>query len=75
MGARNRETIVRNFVERYGIERLRRLVDLLAESASGQDIATEFAVSRERVRQWKNAFGEVVTIYQVHAEVRAALLK
>jgi hypothetical protein len=30
-------------------------------------------VSRERVRQWKNTFGTVVTLYQVHPEVLSVL--
>ena len=30
-------------------------------------------MSRERVRQWKNTFGQVVTLYQVHPEVQRVL--
>lgn len=61
--------VARNFVDRHGVDGLRRLLDLLQEDRSGQEIADEFGVSRERVRQWKNAFGQSVVIYQVHAEV------
>ncbi|MEQ1564012.1 MAG: hypothetical protein ABMA64_00115 [Myxococcota bacterium] len=71
--ARSRERVAHNFIERYGRDRFKELLDLLAEGASGQVIAEAFEVSRERVRQWKNTFGTVVTLYQVHPEVAALL--
>ena len=46
---------------------------LLSEGASGQMIADTFEVSRERVRQWKNAFGQIITLYQVYPEVQKVL--
>jgi hypothetical protein len=67
------ERVARNFISRYGVARLQRLLDALAAGESGQVIADEFQVSRERVRQWKNTFGDTVTIYQVRPEVRAVL--
>ena len=36
-------------------------------------IANDFGVSRERVRQWKNTFGDMVTIYQLHPEIEKIL--
>lgn len=62
-----------NFVNRFGVEGLRWLLDAIARGESGQTIADQFDVSRERVRQWKNAFGQVVTLYQVYPEVEALL--
>jgi len=70
---KSRERVARNFVKRYGAKRLRRLLDALGHGESGQAIADEFEVSRERVRQWKNTFGQVLTLYQVHAEVQSVL--
>ncbi len=70
---RNREQVARNFVKRYGASRFHRLIQLLAFGESGQLIADEFSVSRERVRQWKNAFGHVLMLYQVHPEVQMVL--
>lgn len=70
---RSRERVARNFVKRYGRERFRDLLTALGNGESGQSIAEAFDVSRERVRQWKNTFGTVVTLYQVHAEVLALL--
>jgi hypothetical protein len=69
----SRERIARNFIERYGVERFHELLDALASGESGQRIAEELRVSRERVRQWKNVFGRTVTLYQVHPEVHAVL--
>lgn len=67
--AKSRERVARNFIRSYGRSRFRRLLEALASGESGQAIANEFGVSRERVRQWKNTFGTVITIYQVHPEV------
>lgn len=55
----------RNFIAKYGRERFRDLLDRFARGVSGQVTAEDFGVSRERVRQWKNAFGAVVVVYQV----------
>ena len=71
--ARSREKVARNFVKRYGRHRFLELLTALGNGDSGQVIAEAFDVSRERVRQWKNTFGTVVTLYQVHPEVQAVL--
>ncbi|MSQ01279.1 MAG: hypothetical protein EXR71_05200 [Myxococcales bacterium] len=70
---RSRERVARNFVKSYGRTRFRRLLEALAQSESGQTLADEFNVSRERIRQWKNTFGTVITVYQVHPEVERLL--
>ena len=70
---KSRERVARNFVKRYGSERFAELLQSLAEGHSGQAIADEFDVSRERVRQWKNTFGQVITLYQVFPEVQGIL--
>jgi hypothetical protein len=67
--AKSRERVARNFIKTYGRSRFRRLLEALASGGSGQAIADEFHVSRERVRQWKNTFGQVITLYQLHPEV------
>ena len=71
--ANNRERVARNFVKRSGRERFERLLAALKGNESGQAIADEFEVSRERVRQWKNTFGTVLTLYQVHPDVQSVL--
>ncbi len=67
--AKSRERVARNFIKSYGRTRFRRLIEALEAGESGQAIANEFGVSRERVRQWKNTFGQVITLYQLHPEV------
>lgn len=74
MGRSSRERVTRNFLERYGAAQMRWLLDALARGDSGQEIAAHFEVSRERVRQWKNTFGQVVTLYQVHPEVQKLVM-
>ena len=71
--ANSRERVARNFIKSYGRSKFRRLLQALGEGESGQVIADEFGVSRERVRQWKNAFGTVITLYQLHPEVERIL--
>jgi DNA-directed RNA polymerase sigma subunit (sigma70/sigma32) len=71
--AKSRERVARNFIKSYGRSKFRRLLQALGEGESGQTIADEFGVSRERVRQWKNAFGTVITLYQLHPEVERIL--
>lgn len=70
----SRERVAGNFVGRFGVEGLEWLIDALGRGESGQTIADHFDVSRERVRQWKNAFGQVVTLYQVYPEVAALMV-
>lgn len=70
---RKREKVARNFIKTYGRGKFRRLISLIAEGESGQVIANEFGVSRERVRQWKNIFGEVITTYRVFPEIERML--
>ena len=66
---KSRERVARNFIKSYGRSRFRRLLEALAAGESGQKIADEFGVSRQRVRQWKNTFGEVITYYRVYPEI------
>jgi uncharacterized protein (DUF433 family) len=66
---KSRQWVARNFIKRYGRLHFRRLLEALANGESGQAIANDFDVSRERVRQWKNTFGEVITYYRVYPEI------
>ena len=58
-----------NFIDRYGIDAFKEMLDMIGKGVSGQDIANRLQVSRERVRQWKNTFGESVFFYRVHPEI------
>lgn len=62
-------TVARNFINQYGKAKFKRFIKLLKDGASGESIAEEYGVSRERVRQWKNAFGSVVQSYDVAPDI------
>lgn len=69
----DRLNVARNFIERYGADRFAWLLRCFQEGESGQVIADALDVSRERVRQWKNAFGTTVSFYDLHPEVEGML--
>ena len=54
----SRVRVARNFINSYGKNRLHDFLSDLEKGVSGATIAKDLGVSRERVRQWKNAFGE-----------------
>lgn len=50
------EKMLRNFVNKYGIDGLRRITELFVQQVSNEKIASEFKVTRQRVHQWQKAF-------------------
>lgn len=50
------ETMVINFVNKYGVDGLRRIVMLFERRISNEKIAKEFSVTRQRVHQWQRVF-------------------
>ena len=56
------------FIARYGRERLRYLLREISNGSSGQQLAEEFQVSRERIRQWKITFGVLSSEYLLFPE-------
>ena len=73
MTPQSRERVARNFIKRYGKARFKSLINAFRELRSGQKVADQLGVSRERVRQWRNAFGETITVYAPHPEVLSLL--
>lgn len=69
----SKDRVIRNFIDSYGYIKFKWLINALAKGMSGQTIANEFNVSRERVRQWKNTFGVIVTHYKLHPETVAII--
>lgn len=63
------DIVARNFIKQHGKARLRKFLRMLKAGDSGERIAEEFGVSRERVRQWKNTFGAVVKTYDLKPEI------
>ena len=70
-----REKIARNIITRHGRGGLLRLLDGLRAGESGQVIADDLGVTRERVRQWKGALGVEVRTYIVSDDVIGMLGK
>ena len=68
-----RERVARNFIKRYGMARFRETITAFGETRSGGEVAKRLRVSRERVRQWRNTFGETVTFYRLHPETKRLL--
>ena len=68
-----RTTVIRNIIKKYGMAKAKSLISALEHLDSGEEIALDYGVSRERVRQWKNVLGTTVQLYQVHPEVLAVL--
>ena len=71
--SKKRDKVARNFIKTYGKSSFRAMLIKLAEGESGQSIADEYEVSRERVRQWKNTFGDMVLVYRLHPEIEKIL--
>lgn len=69
----NRRVVLENLVDKYGLVKVRWLVKRFTLGHSGEDIAEEFGVTRERVRQWKNSIGSSIQVYQVHPETQKVL--
>jgi hypothetical protein len=66
---KSKQRIVRNFVQTYGFDRFVQFVQEVSQGRSGQDIANELNVSRERVRQWKSTFGTIHIEYRLDPAV------
>ena len=72
---KGRERVARNFIRNYGRSLFKDLIEGFARGESGQTLADEFSVSRERIRQWKNTFGKIITVYHLHPEIQKILAK
>lgn len=69
----SRERVARNFIKSYGMIRFREMLRAFGRNQSGQEIAQMLGVSRERVRQWRNTFGQTITLYRLYPETRRLL--
>lgn len=67
------EALARNFVDNYGHDRLRWMVDQLIAGASYSEIGRELGVSRQRVQQWSEAFGVRVQTFLLYPDLDSVL--
>lgn len=58
--------VSRNFVKNHGRSKYRAMLIALQNQENGQVIADMIGVSRERVRQYKDTFGD--TTYTLHGQ-------
>lgn len=66
--------LARTLIKNYGLDRFMRLVDLFNKAVSGEEIAIEFEVTRQRVHQWRQLLGKTTKLYALDPGV-ADLIK
>ncbi len=69
----SRSKMVKNFIDTRGISEFRYLIESFERHESGQVIADHLGVTRERVRQWRDAFGSTVSVYMATPETQKVL--
>ena len=67
------EKVAQNILMNHGAGKLARLIRGLEAQESGQTIASDLGVSRERVRQWKHTMTRSVTVVTVDESVARLL--
>jgi transposase-like protein len=60
---RTESRVARNLISSYGYDKFIQLIDMFRRGTSGQVIADEFGVSRQRVHQWKHRLGHQRMIF------------
>ena len=71
MGSKNPGVVARNICRNYGKHRLRWLLDGFSKNRNMQEMANTMGVSRERIRQYKDALGQQVSFYMPFPEIDA----
>lgn len=62
--------VANNIIKYYGKDRFVRLISLLESNTSGEAIAKEFGVTRQRVNQWKHILGVEKVEYTTNSDVK-----
>jgi hypothetical protein len=62
------ETMLQNFIKKYGKTGLKRLAMYFTLRQSNEVIGAEFNVTRQRVHQWQQAFTETHTTLKPFVE-------
>ena len=69
----SRVRVANNFIRDYGKFAFQNLLTGLQNKVSGQKLAAEYGVTRERIRQWKDTFGETEHVFYPYEGVIAVL--
>ena len=65
----NRTYRLQLFVNRYGADRLRTVVELFERGHSAAAVGRVFGVSRTTGINWRNMIGTDISVYEVHQDV------
>ena len=68
-GEVNRAYRLQLFVNRYGADRLRTVVELFERGHSAAAVGRVFGVSRTTGINWRNMIGTDISVYEVHQDV------
>jgi biotin operon repressor len=67
---KTRKRIIRNIVKKYGEEGLDSLIGMFEMGFSGEAIAKEFNVTRQRIHQWKTMLFETKVSYKEDEDIQ-----
>ena len=67
------ERVVTNFIDKYGVEKLKMMLGGFHAGRSYQSVADELGVTKERVRQWRNLMGRTIQVYVPEPELSRIL--
>lgn len=65
----NSRKAAEQFIKKYSWPRFIRLIELFKKSTSGPEIAQEFGVTRQRIAQWRSAFGSYKSTFVLNPDI------
>lgn len=72
-GKKVADRTINNFINTRGLPAFKKFISDLVNRRSGEKIAQQLGVSRQRVRQLKTKFGTTYRVYNIHPEVIAQM--
>lgn len=67
------KTVAQNFIKKFGKPKFLRFIAMLQNNESGEKIAYEFEVSRQRVHQWKIQLGQEKIMFNLRPSIEEML--
>jgi hypothetical protein len=71
--ANARRAVLINLIKRYGRQNVRYMLAAFYKGLPNGPLATRFAVTEQRISQWRLALGQRVCVYRLHPEVAQLL--